>query len=67
MLMPQISIDGKRWINHAPSPLTIERPGDYQLQLRQFGNWIRLTGEVTGDPKEGAPAAEFDFYWILKD
>ena len=66
ILMPQISIDGKRWIDHAPSPLRIELPGDYQLPLRQFGNWIRLAGEVTGGPKDGAPVVEFDFYWMLK-
>lgn len=65
-LRAQISADGVRWLDHAAPALIIEKTGGYQLDLVRFGNWLRLAGEVTGGPAEGAPAFLLDFYWVLK-
>ena len=46
---PQISPDGLFWCNEGREPLLIREPGMYSLALREFGGWLRLHGEVTGD------------------
>jgi hypothetical protein len=66
VLRAQISADGGRWFDHTAPPLTIAAPGGYALALVQFGNWLRLVGEVTGGPDDGSPALVLDLYWVLK-
>jgi hypothetical protein len=65
-LRAQISVDGARWFDHPAPPLRLERAGGYHLPLTQFGNWLRLVGDVTGGPAAGAPAFVIDLYWVLK-
>ena len=66
VLQAQVSADGARWMNHAVPALIITKPGAHCLTLAQFGNWLRVAGEVTGGPADGAPAFVIDFYWVLK-
>lgn len=62
----QISVDGYRWINTGKSLENITSIGGYYLQLENFGNWIRLAGEVIGGPADGSPTFVADIYWALK-
>jgi hypothetical protein len=66
VLQVQISADGARWLNHATPPLVITKTGSYYLPLSQFGNWLRVAGEVSGGPASAEPAFVIDFYWVLK-
>ena len=66
VLRAQISADGARWIDHPASPLHVRQPGGASLALSQFGNWLRLAGEVSGGPPEPASACVIDLYWVLK-
>ncbi len=66
ILRAQISVDGARWFDHPAPALRIEKPGGHSLPLTQFGNWLRLTGEVGGGPADGASAFVIDLYWVLK-
>lgn len=66
-LAAQISIDGLRWIDFGKSFETITKPGNYFLQLTQFGTWLRLAGEVRGGPPDGRPGMIAHFYWDLKE
>ena len=65
-LSAQISADGARWLDHPATPLLISQPGGYCLMVREFGNWLRLTGEVDGGPDDGGAAMILDIYLILK-
>lgn len=65
-LQVQISADGARWMNHPAPALTISQPGAYHLPLTHFGNWLRVSGEVTGGPADKSTAVVLDFYWVLK-
>lgn len=66
VLRAQISVDGARWFDHPAPALRIEKPGGYSLPLTQFGNWLRLAGEIAGGPADGASAFVIDIYWALK-
>lgn len=66
VVRPQISADGARWIDYRADPLPITEAGGYYLTLTQFGNWLRLVGEVIGG-REGEAAFVADFYWVLKE
>ena len=46
---PQISPDGLFWCNEGREPLVMREPGMYSFPLREFGGWLRLHGEVTGE------------------
>ena len=66
-LRAQLSVDGDRWIDPEPA-LSLEpigRVGGYALRLENFGNWLRLVGEVSGGP-ENETAFLLDLYWVLK-
>jgi hypothetical protein len=65
-LRVQISADGARWFDHPNPPLRLQKAGGYSLPLTQFGNWLRLAGEVSGGPADGTPAFVLDLYWVLK-
>ncbi len=62
----QISVDGQRWIETGDALANIDRAKGYYLPLRNFGNWLRLVGEVTGAPGDGSPEFVIDVYWSLK-
>ena len=66
-LRAQISVDGMRWIDFDRAFAPISQPGGYFLTLSHFGNWLRLVGEVSGGPADGAPAFIIDCYWVFKD
>lgn len=65
-LRAQISADGQRWIDCGRAFGPISAPGGYFLTLTQFGNWLRLAGDVSGGPEDGSPAFVIDLYWVLK-
>ena len=65
-LRAQISIDGQRWLDFGPKFDTLNASGSYFLQLRHFGTWLRLVGEVAGGP-EDSHAMVANFYWDLKE
>jgi len=65
-LRAQISADGVRWFDHPAPPLRIEAAGGFGLPLANFGNWLRLAGEVSGGPADGATALVLDLYLVLK-
>ena len=65
-LRAQISVDGSRWFDHPACALQAGLVGGYGLPLTQFGNWIRLAGEISGGPNDAAPALVLDLYWVLK-
>jgi hypothetical protein len=65
-LRAQISADGQRWIDFGCAFEPMTEPGGYFLNLKQYGNWLRLEGEISGGPEDGAPAFVFDLYWVLK-
>jgi hypothetical protein len=66
VLSAQISVDGVRWFKHAADPLMAYAPGGYALPLTQFGNWLRLAGEITGGPTDEGTTMVIDLYWVLK-
>ena len=66
VLRPQISADGMRWLDLGVAPLVLEEVGAAHIPLARFGNWLRLTGEVSGGPGDGSTAFVIDIYWRLK-
>lgn len=62
----QISVDGARWFDHPAPPLRVEKAGGHSLPLAQFGNWLRLAGEIAGGPADGSTAFLIEIYWVLK-
>jgi hypothetical protein len=66
VVQAQISVDGVRWFDHPASPLRIDGLGGFGLPLTQFGNWLRLTGTVSGGEADGSTAYVLDIYWVLK-
>lgn len=66
VIRAQISADGARWIDHPVSALRIAGAGSGSMPITYFGNWIRLTGVVSGGPANGSAAAVIDLYLVLK-
>ena len=60
---PQISPDGLFWCNEGREPLVMHEPGMFSLLLREFGGWLRLYGEVTGEQAK----AKVLIYLVLKE
>jgi hypothetical protein len=60
---PQISPDGLFWCNEGHDPLVIREPGLYSFALREFGGWLRLHGDVTGEQAK----AKVLIYLVLKE
>jgi hypothetical protein len=48
-IVPQISPDGLFWCDEGREPLPIDQPGLYSFPLRDFGCWLRLRVELSGD------------------
>jgi hypothetical protein len=59
---PQISPDGLFWCAEGREPLVIHQPGLYSFTLREFGGWLRLHGEMTGEQAK----AKVLIYLVLK-
>ena len=66
VLRAQISADGARWMDHQAAPLVVTAPGAHYLPLTQFGNWLRLRGDISGGAPGNLPVFVYDFYWVLK-
>jgi hypothetical protein len=66
-IQPQVSADGCRWIDFGPAIGPITAPGSHFIQLKHFGNWIRLAGSAGGDVSDCGPAFVGDFYWAVKE
>jgi hypothetical protein len=47
-IYPQISPDGLFWCDEGSEPLLIEAPGLYSFSLREYGQWLRLRGDLQG-------------------
>lgn len=60
---PQISPDGLFWCNEGRDPLVIREPGVYSFTLREFGGWLRLHGDVTGEQAK----TKVLIYLVLKE
>lgn len=65
-LRAQISADGQRWIDFGCAFPEITRPGGSFLNVKHFGNWLRLAGEIAGGPEDGSGTFVVDLYWVLK-
>lgn len=48
-IKPQLSPDGLHWCDEGQSEILIASPGLYSFPVREFGNWLRLTGHVSGE------------------
>jgi hypothetical protein len=51
-IVPQVSPDGLFWCDEGRDPLRIEGPGLYSFPLRDFGCWLRLRADLTGDARK---------------
>ena len=52
VLHPQISPDGLAWCDEGTSPLRFIEPGTASIALRDFGHWLRLRVELSGEGVE---------------
>jgi hypothetical protein len=48
VLHPQISPDGLNWCDEGTPPLRFSEPGLASFPLRDFGHWLRLRAELSG-------------------
>src|SRR3712207_1142554 len=48
-LTPQVSPDGLFWCEDGTPGLVIEKEGLYTFAMKEFGNWLRLSGSLEGD------------------
>jgi hypothetical protein len=62
-ITPQISPDGLFWCNEGRDPLVIREPGLHSFTLREFGGWLRLHGDVTGEQAK----TKVLIYLVLKE
>lgn len=46
---PQISADGLVWCDEGTAPLRFTSPGLASFPLHDFGHWLRLRAELSGD------------------
>lgn len=44
----QISADGINWVNEGTHFPEIDKVGHYYVKVAHFGNWLRVTGQVSG-------------------
>ena len=58
---PQISPDGLFWCDEGRAQLFASKPGVSSFALRDFGNWLRLRGEVKG------ASVKVMIYLVLKE
>jgi len=63
----QISPDGLHWCDLDQERLCLDEPGLVSRPVREFGGWLRLKGEVTGDIGSTADVqAKVLIYLVLK-
>ena len=43
-----ISADGINWVAEGTSFPEIKQPGTYFVRVRHFGNWLRVSGTISG-------------------
>lgn len=43
-----ISVDGINWIDEGTAFQPIDKPGHYFARVKHFGNWLRVSGILTG-------------------
>jgi hypothetical protein len=48
-LRGQVSPDGLCWCDAPCPPVEIDCEGLYSFSMREFGNWLRIAGGVSGD------------------
>jgi len=65
-VQPEISPDGLFWCEEGTKvpPMTAE--GLYSFPLRDFGHWLRLSGEITGTENGGNASVRVIIYLALK-
>lgn len=61
--VPQISPDGLFWCDEGTDALQPAGAGMYSIALHHFGGWLRVRGEVTGQPG----TAKVMVYLVLKE
>jgi hypothetical protein len=49
-LSPQVSPDGLHWCDEGAPPMEIDCPGIASVPLRNFGSWLRLSGQILDRP-----------------
>ncbi len=63
----QISPDGLHWCDLDDHQLSVGEPGLVSRPVREFGGWLRLKGEVSGDDGSTDEAqAKVLIYLVLK-
>lgn len=62
-IFAQISPDGLFWCDGERVPLVITEPGMYSLPLYNFGQWLRVRGELSGI----SPRVKLMIYLVLKE
>ncbi|HEY3837591.1 MAG TPA: hypothetical protein VGL72_13515 [Bryobacteraceae bacterium] len=60
---PQISPDGLFWCDEGHARLLMSQPGLYSFPLRDFGGWLRLRAQVSGE----MPSIKVMIYLVLKE
>lgn len=53
----QLSLDGVHWVDEGTKFQTLSSEGLYFVKVREFGGYLRLVGEVSGDVKVGIQIA----------
>lgn len=61
-LAPQISPDGLFWCNEGSDPLRMTGVGLASIPLRNFGQWLRLNAQISGEN----PRVKILIYLALK-
>jgi hypothetical protein len=60
---PQISPDGLFWCDEGTAPMVVYEPGLQSFAMHNFGQWLRLKGEVPGHD----PSVKVMMYLALKE
>lgn len=45
----ELSADGIHWIPEGTAFPVVQESGHYFVKVRHFGNWLRVSGKVTGE------------------
>lgn len=45
----QLSADGINWVDEGTRFAPITEPGHYFVRVSQFGTWLRVSGQVSGE------------------
>ena len=61
--MVQVSADGLEWIDLGTTFPTIEKSGNYCIQVTHFGGWLRLRNQISGEN----PSLKLTIHLVLKE